>query len=102
MRVDTYYPDKSFGRVAWPFKQTLQWHRAVVLLPPRLLRRDGLMPTLLNISAARVAAMQRYIATVVRPAVLFDYRGHAPDAYSAFLEELIHLTKTRLPRLDAS
>ena len=58
------------------------------------------MPTLLNISAARVAAMQHYIATVVRPAVLFDYRGHAPDAFSAFLSELLHLSKTRLPRLD--
>ena len=44
--------------------------------------------------------MQHYIATVVRPAVLFDYRGHAPDAFSAFLSELLHLSKTRLPRLD--
>lgn len=100
MRVDTYYPDKRFGNVAWPFKQTVQWEKAVVLLPPRLLRRVGLMPTLLNISAARVEAMQQYIATVVRPAVLFDYRGHAPDAFSAFLSELLHLSKTRLPRLD--
>lgn len=86
--------------MAWPFKQTVQWDKAVVLLPPRVLRRVGLMPTLLNISAARVAAMQHYIATVVRPAVLFDYRGHAPDAFSAFLSELLHLSKTRLPRLD--
>eukprot|EP00908_Phaeocystis_cordata_P014469 Transcript_25566.p1 GENE.Transcript_25566~~Transcript_25566.p1 ORF type:complete len:406 (+),score=199.73 Transcript_25566:65-1282(+) len=100
VRVDTYYSDKSFGKVAWPFKQSIEWRRAVVLLPPRQLRRVGLMPTLLNISAKRVAAMQQYIATVVRPAVLFDYRGRAPDAYSAFLAELLHLTKTRLPRLD--
>ena len=49
MRVDTYYPDKRFGNVAWPFKQTVQWDKAVVLLPPRVLRRVGLMPTLLNI-----------------------------------------------------
>ena len=34
---------------------------------------------------------QDYIWRVVRPKVLFDYRGRAPDAFSAFLDELIHL-----------
>ena len=34
VRVDTYYSDRSFGRVAWPFKQTVQWKKAVLLLPP--------------------------------------------------------------------
>ena len=72
-----------------------------MLLPPAKLRRDGIMATLRNVSTERIAAMQRYIATVVRPAVLFDYRGGAPDAFSAFLTELLHLSKTRLPRLDA-
>ena len=75
-------------------------HRAVVLVPPAKLRRDGLMPTLLNISSKKIAAMQHYIASVVRPSVLFDYRGRAPDAFSAFLSELLFLSKTRLPRLD--
>ena len=44
VRVDTYYSKLSFGRVAWPFKQTVQWKKAVVLLPPERLRRDGLIP----------------------------------------------------------
>ena len=64
--MDTYYSNFSFGRVAWPFKQTVQWRKAVLLLPPHRLRRDGLLPTLLNVSAARVAAMQRYIREVRR------------------------------------
>ena len=101
----------------------------MLLLPPHKLRRDGLLPTLLNVSATRIAAMQRYIrevrratlardslsypasetvdgaldavmSQVARPASLFDYRGTRPDAFSAFLDELIHLSKTRLPRLD--
>uniref|UniRef100_A0A7S3AZB1 Exostosin GT47 domain-containing protein n=1 Tax=Haptolina ericina TaxID=156174 RepID=A0A7S3AZB1_9EUKA len=100
VRVDTYYSAFSFGRVAWPFKQTIDWRRATILLPPDRLKRDGLLPTLRNVSASRIAAMQRYIKTVVRPSVLFNYRGTAPDAYSAFLDELIHLSKTKLPRLD--
>ena len=32
VRVDTYYPSLKFGKVAWPFKQTIEWHRAVLLL----------------------------------------------------------------------
>ena len=100
VRVDTYYPQYSFGRVAWPSKQTIQWHKATVLVPPERLRRDGLLPILRNISSAQVQRMREYIAKVVRPHVLFDYRGRAPDAFSAFLDELIHLSKTRLPRLD--
>ena len=64
--MDTYYSNFSFGRVAWPFKQTVQWRKAVLLLPPHRLRRDGLLPTLLNVSAARIAAMQRYIREVRR------------------------------------
>jgi hypothetical protein len=100
VRVDTYYANFSFGRVAWPFKQTINWRKAAVLLPPHRLRRDGLIPTLLNISATRIAAMQRYIREVARPATLFDYRGRRPDAFSAFLDELLHLSRTRLPRLD--
>lgn len=101
VRVDTYYSSFSFGRVAWPFKQTLQWKKAAVLVPPQRLRAEGLLPILRNISSERVLAMQEYIDRVVRPAVLFDYRGRAPDAYSAFLEELLHLAKTKLPRMDA-
>ena len=101
VRVDTYYSDRSFRRVAWPFKQTIQWKKAVLLLPPAKLRCDGIMATLRNVSTERIVAMQQYIATIVRPAVLFDYRGAAPDAFSAFLTELLHLSKTRLPRLDA-
>ncbi|KAL1508275.1 hypothetical protein AB1Y20_004390 [Prymnesium parvum] len=101
VRVDTYYSDFSFGRVAWPFKQTIEWRRAALLVPPPRLRRDGLLPILRNVSSARVRSMQKYIASVVRPSVLFDYRGTAPDAYSAFLDELLHLAKTKLPRLDA-
>ena len=53
-----------------------------------------------NVSAARVASMQRYIEREVRPAVLFDYRGRAPDAFSAFLTELLHLSRTKLNKLD--
>ncbi len=101
VRVDTYYPQLSFGRVGWPFKQTIQWHKAAVLLPPDRLKRDGLLPTLRNISADQVERMREYISRVVRPHVLFDYRGRAPDAFSAFLDELIHLARTKLPRLDA-
>ena len=100
VRVDTYYPQYSFGRVAWPFKQTVDWRRAVVLLPPDRLRQHGLMATLANLTDARVAAMQRYIETVVRPSVLFDYRGTAPDSFSAFLTELLYLARGKLPRLD--
>ena len=100
VRVDTYYPDLSFGRVAWPSKQTIQWHRAVVLLPPEKLRTVGLLPMLANISDTQIEKMREYISRVVRPHVLFDYRGRAPDAFSAFLDELIHLSKTKLPRLD--
>ena len=100
VRVDTYYPTLSFGRVAWPFKQTIQWHRAVVLVPPARLNTDGLLPTLRNISLERISRMREYITRVVRPHVLFDYRGRAPDAFSAFLSELIYLSKNRLPRLD--
>lgn len=100
VRVDTYYPRLSFGRVAWPFKQSVQWHKAVLLLPPDRLRRDGLMPTLANVSAARIAAMQAYIQEEVRHKVLFDYRGSGPDAFSAFLTELLHLSDTRLGQLD--
>ena len=37
---------------------------------------------------------------VVRPHVLFDYAGRAPDAFSAFLTELQHLADTRLGALD--
>ena len=44
--------------------------------------------------------MQRYIEREVRPAVLFDYRGRAPDAFSAFLTELLHLSRTKLNKLD--
>ena len=100
VRVDTYYSNYSFGRVAWPFKQTIQWRKAAILLPPHKLRRDGLIPTLLNISQTRIASMQRYIREVARPHTLFDYRGRHPDAFSAFLDELIHLSKTRLPKYD--
>ena len=100
VRVDTYYSALSFRRVAWPSKQTVDWRKAVVLLPPARLRRNGLLPTLANISAERVREMQAYIQTVVRPAVLFDYRGGAPDAFSAFLEELLHLSATKLPKYD--
>ena len=100
VRVDTYYSNYSFGRVAWPFKQTVQWHKAAVLLPPDRLRSDGLIPTLRNISAARIASMQRYIREVAAPHTAFDYRGSRPDAFSAFLDELLHLAKTRLPRFD--
>lgn len=39
VRVDTYYANFSFGRVAWPSKQTVQWHKAAVLLPPHVLKR---------------------------------------------------------------
>ena len=80
VRVDTYYPQLSFGRVAWPFKQTIQWHRAAVLLPPERLRRDGLLPTLLNISDAQIARMQEYIARVVR--VRSGARGPDPASTS--------------------
>jgi hypothetical protein len=100
VRVDTYYPDRSFGRVAWPFKKTIQWHRAVVLLPPHRLHRDGIIATIANISAARITEMQQYINNVVRPAILFDYRGTAPDAFSAFLTELLHLARKKLVQLD--
>ena len=100
VRIDTYYPTLSFGRVAWPSKQTIAWRKAVVLLPPERLRRDGLLPTLANISDAQIARMREYISRVVRPHVLFDYRGRAPDAFSAFLDELLHLSKTKLPKLD--
>jgi len=100
VRIDTYYSKFSFGRVAWPFKQSIQWHKAVVLLPPEKLARDGIIPTLRNISQAQIQKMQDYIWRVVRPKVLFDYRGRAPDAFSAFLDELIHLSKTKLPRMD--
>ena len=100
VRVDTYYPQLSFGRVAWPFKQSIQWRRAALLVPPERLKAEGLLPILRNVSAERVAAMQDYLERVVRPAVLFDYRGTAPDAFSAFLEELLHLSNTKLPRLD--
>ena len=44
----------------------------------------------------QITRMQEYIWRVVRPRVLFDYRGTAPDAFSSFLEELLHLSKTRL------
>ena len=37
VRIDTYYSKFSFGRVAWPFKQSIQWHKAVMLLPPEKL-----------------------------------------------------------------
>ena len=100
VRIDTYYPKLSFGRVAWPSKQTINWRRAVVLLPPDRLKRDGLLPTLANISDAQISRMREYISRVVRPHVLFDYRGRSPDAFSAFLDELLHLSKTKLPRLD--
>ena len=60
----------------------------------------GLLPTLANISAARVADMQQYIRKVVRPRVLFDPRGTAPDAFSAFLTELLHLKHNKLKHLD--
>ena len=100
VRVDSYYPSWSFGRVAWPFKQTIDWHRAALLLPPAALGRDGLLPFVRNVSAARVASMQRYIEREVRPAVLFDYQGRAPDAFSAFLTELLHLSRTKLNKLD--
>eukprot|EP00966_Prymnesium_polylepis_P276860 6396680-Prymnesium_polylepis.1 len=119
----------------------------------------GLAPDAPRVRAHAVRAMQRYISTIVRPSVLFDYRGTAPDAcaptpsaraarprttmcsiapyrafsaradgaaqwpivphmtmtriprtaaapsfalrsYSAFLDELIHLSRTKLPRLD--
>ena len=102
VRVDSYYPSWSFGRVAWPFKQTIDWHRAALLLPPAALGRDGLLPFVRNVSAARVASMQRYIEREVRPAVLFDYRGRAPDAFSAFLTELLHLSRTKLNKLDTA
>ena len=100
VRIDTYYSDYSFGRVAWPFKQTIQWKKAAILIPPHKLRRDGLLPTLANISEVQIERMREYITRVVRPHVLLDYRGRAPDAFSAFLDELIHLSKTKLPRLD--
>ena len=58
VRVATYYPKLSFGRVAWPSKQTINWRRAVVRLPPDRLRRDGLLPTLANISDAQVTRMR--------------------------------------------
>ena len=67
VRVDSYYPRKSFGRVAWPFKQTIDWRRAVVLLPPDRLRTDGLMPTLANISKETLSAMQARNLRVTRP-----------------------------------
>jgi len=102
VRIDTYYSDFSFGRVAWPFKQNIAWHKAVVLVPPAKLKRDGLLPTLLNISDAQATRMQEYIRRVVRPRVLFDYRGKAPDAFSSFLDELLHLSQTKLPRQDKS
>ena len=102
VRVDSYYPSWSFGRVAWPFKQTIDWHRAALLLPPAALGRDGLLPFVRNVSAARVASMQRYIEREVRPAVLFDYQGRAPDAFSAFLTELLHLSRTKLNKLDSA
>ena len=100
VRVDTYYSAFAFSRVAWPFKQTIQWRKAVVLVPPKVLRSVGLLPVLLNISDAQANRMQEYIRRVVRPRVLFDYRGKAPDAFSSFLEELLHLSQTKLPRLD--
>ena len=70
------------------------------LLPPAALGRDGLLPFVRNVSAARVASMQRYIEREVRPAVLFDYQGRAPDAFSAFITELLHLSRTKLNKLD--
>ena len=100
VRVDTYYPQQTFEGVAWPFKQSIEWERATILLPPRRLRAVGLLPTLANISAARVADMQQYIRKVVRPRVLFDPRGTAPDAFSAFLTELLHLKHNKLKHLD--
>ena len=42
--------------------------------------------------------LQEYISSHVRPHVLFDYGGRAPDAFSAFLTELIHLNQTKLHR----
>lgn len=71
-----------------------------MLVPPKRLRAEGLVPILRNISSERIRGMQQYLERVVRPAVLFDYRGRAPDAFSAFLDELIHLSRTKLPRLD--
>ena len=100
VRVDTYYPEQTFEGVAWPFKQSIEWERATILLPPRRLRAVGLLPTLANISAARVADMQQYIREVVRPRVFFNYRGNAPDAFSAFLTELLHLKHKKLKHLD--
>lgn len=100
VRVDTYYPSLSFGRVAWPFKQTIEWHKAVLLLPPDRLKAIGVVPFLANISLARIAEMQAYIERVVRPHILFDYQGSAPDAFSAFLTELVHLSKSKLGQLD--
>ena len=49
------------SRVWQPFKQSIQWKKAVVLLPPERLKVDGLIPTLNNISLARVSAMQRCV-----------------------------------------
>ena len=100
VRVDTYYPEQTFEGVAWPFKQSIEWERATILVPPRRLRAVGLLPTLANVSAARVADMQQYIRKVVRPRVLYDYRGNAPDAFSAFLTELLHLKHEKLKHLD--
>ncbi|EOD11283.1 hypothetical protein EMIHUDRAFT_214563 [Emiliania huxleyi CCMP1516] len=97
VRVDPYYPSLKFGKGGWPFKQTMEGHRAVLLLPPDRLGRDGLMPTLANVSQPRVPEMHQSLLRVVRPSVLFDYRGGAPDAFSPFLTELFYLAAHRLP-----
>ena len=47
-----------------------------------------------------IAAAAALAANDTAPATLFDYRGERPDAFSAFLDELLHLSRTKLPRLD--
>ena len=102
VRVDTYYPNHRYRDVAWPFKKTLDWRRAVVLVTPSQLRRVGIVQTLRAISTTRSRQMRRYIKNVVQPTLLYDPSGGGPDAFSAFLKELIHLAHRKLPLLDRS
>eukprot|EP00965_Chrysotila_dentata_P220467 6191794-Pleurochrysis_carterae.AAC.1 len=100
VRIDSYYPDFDFEGVAWPFKTTIDWRRAVVIISPKQLRRSGLLPILRQFSTEMVEEMQRYIATIVKPATRIDFEGDGPDMFSAFLAELLYLSKYRLPQLD--
>ena len=104
VRVDTYYPQYGFGNAAWPFKQSIDWSKAVILVPPKQLRRVGLVQTLRAIPSSRCSQMRRYITNVVQRAIVFNLKGESNDgdAFTAFLHELIELTRHKLPSLDSS